>query len=559
METWSTLYPRPLLRRESFLCLNGPWQVNGQTVQVPYPPQSPLSGWQGEVPETLHYSRAFTLPEGFVPQGFHVRLHFGAADQVAQVFVNDRPAVQHEGGYLPFFADITALLRPGENTLKVEIMDALMKRYPYGKQKKEPGGMWYTPVSGLWQTVWLEAVPPHPVESIRVTPTLTSVSIRVETEAPFCRAVIHAPEGDISAVLNAGRETEIVLPRPRLWSPEDPFLYPMTVETAEEKVESRFALRTVGIREVNGRRWICLNDRPVFLHGVLDQGYFPEGVFLPETPEGYLKDIRAMKALGFNLLRKHIKVEPEVFYDLCDREGMLVLQDMVNSGGYSYFFDTVLPTIGLKKRPDALFTGGDRERKDFFMRHCLDTQRHLYNYPCVIGYTIFNEGWGQFESDRVYRALKPADPTRFYDSTSGWFAQKESDVDSEHIYFRNKVLKGRSRPLLLSECGGYRCHIEGHHLQVGKSWGYSKPCTPEQLTKALRELYEEMVLPSIPNGLCGCVVTQVSDVEGELNGLYTYNREVCKPDKAALLSLADRLQEALRKATEPSNPRRKPI
>ena len=548
METWSTLYPRPLLRRESFLCLNGPWQVNGQTVQVPYPPQSPLSGWQGEVPETLHYSRVFTLPEGFVPQGFHVRLHFGAADQVAQVFVNDRPAVQHEGGYLPFFADITALLRPGENTLKVEIMDALMKRYPYGKQKKEPGGMWYTPASGLWQTVWLEAVPPHPVESIRVTPTLTSVRVLVETEAPFCRAVIHAPEGDITTVLNAGRETEIAIPRPRLWCPEDPFLYPMTVETAEEQVRSRFALRTVGIREMNGHGRICLNDRPVFLNGVLDQGYFEDGLFLPETPDGYLKDIRGMKALGFNLLRKHIKVEPEVFYDLCDREGMLVLQDMVNSGGYSYFFDTVLPNIGLKKRPDTLFTGSDRERKAFFEQHCLDTQRHLYDHPCVIGYTIFNEGWGQFGSDRVYRRLRAADPTRFYDSTSGWFAQKESDVDSEHVYFRNRHLKGGRRPLLLSECAGFKCPVEGHHRPLKKSWGYSKPCDRAQFTATLREMYEQMVLPSVPDGLCGCIVTQLSDVEEELNGLYTYDRAVCKPDAETMRALARQAADAFSKS-----------
>lgn len=540
MNDWSALYPRPRLRRNSFFSLNGPWQVNGQTIEVPFPPQSALSGWQGLVPEHLHYSRTFALPEGFCPEDGHVRLQIGAADQLAQVFINGRPAVQHEGGYLPFSADITQLLKPGENRLDIDIMDALLYRYPSGKQCKKPHGMWYTPVSGLWQTVWLEAVPPHPVEAIHIVPDTTGIILRVDTQAESCRAMLRLDDTLLSFPLVAGKETRIDIPAPHLWSPDDPFVYDMIIETAEERVETSFTLRTVDIRTFGGYPRVCLNGKPIFLHGVLDQGYFHDGLFLPVEPEEYLRDIRRMKALGFNLLRKHIKIEPECFYDMCDREGMLVLQDMVNSGPVSYLLDTVLPTIGLQYRPDTL-PFGDKQRHAFFERHCLDTQKHLQPYGCIIGYTIFNEGWGQFDSDRLYRLLKAADPSRVYDSTSGWFAQKESDFDSRHIYFRNKHIQGdHHRALFLSECGGYTREIPGHSHVSKKSWGYSKPNdSAEALTDMLDVLFRDMVIASIPDGLCGCILTQLSDVEEELNGLYTYDREVCKVDMERMRQISE--------------------
>ena len=496
-------------------------------------------------------STAFTLPEGFAAPGFRVLLHFGAVDQVAEAWVNGKSVVRHEGGYLPFSADITAALLPGENRLEVKAVDTLSRDYPYGKQHKRPHGMWYTPVSGIWQPVWLEAVPERgAVSALRITPDLTGMD--VEVEAGGAEFTVGVPLGERRYVTARGVEgsVRLELPHPHLWSPEDPYLYELTATTETDRVESYFALRTVTTREISGRPRLCLNGKPVFLHGVLDQGYFEDGLFLPAEPEEYERDILRMKELGFNTLRKHVKIEPEAFYHACDRLGMLVLQDMVNSGGYGYLRDTVIPNFVSRRRSD-LGGGGSEKRKAFFERHCLDTVAHLQNHPCIVGWTIFNEGWGQYDSDRICRLLKGADPARFFVSASGWFAQEEGDVESEHIYFSSRVLEG-TRPgkfLLLSECGGFPLRVEGHTARNRKSYGYGGQArTPGELTGRIQGLYDDMVLPSVPKGLCGCIYTQLSDVEGENNGLYTYDRQVRKVSAGAMLDVARRLEAALAEA-----------
>ena len=551
---WDRTYPRPQLRRDSFFPLSGGWTLNGRPVRVPWPPQAPLSGWEGAVGDVLRYETAFILPPGFLPEGRRARLHLGAVDHVAEVFVNGVSVVRHEGGYLPFSADITAALRPGENRLEVKAVDTLSHAYPYGKQHRRPHGMWYTPVSGIWQPVWLEAVPERgEVASVRLTPDLTGVTVEVDAGGEAFNLAVPLGQGRLlTAAGKSGVPLRLEVPSPRLWTPDDPHLYHMTVATAADRVESYFALRTVTTRQIDGRARLCLNGEPVFLHGVLDQGYFEDGLFLPKTPEEYGADVLRMKELGFNTLRKHVKVEPQAFYYACDRLGMLVIQDMVNSGEYRYLRDTVLPTLGCKKRGD-LGRGGGEKRRAFFERHCLDTIAHLKNHPCVIGWTIFNEGWGQYDSDRIYRLLKAADPARFFMSTSGWFAQRESDVDSEHVYFTSRVLEGR-RPgkfLLLSECGGFSRRVNGHVSRGRKNYGYGEQCRSEgELTGRIRAMYDEMVLPSIPNGLCGCVYTQLSDVEGETNGLYTYDRQVRKVELEAMGAIAADVKQALEKAAE---------
>ena len=532
--SWDRTYPRPQLRRDSFFPLGQGWTLNGRPIRVPWPPQAPLSGWTGEVGDVLRYKTAFTLPEGFAAPGFRVLLHFGAVDQVAEAWVNGKSVVRHEGGYLPFSADITAALLPGENRLEVKAVDTLSRDYPYGKQHKRPHGMWYTPVSGIWQPVWLEAVPERgAVSALRITPDLTGIDVEVEAGG-------------------AEFTVRLELPHPHLWSPEDPYLYELTATTETDRVESYFALRTVTTREISGRPRLCLNGKPVFLHGVLDQGYFEDGLFLPAEPEEYERDILRMKELGFNTLRKHVKIEPEAFYHACDRLGMLVLQDMVNSGGYGYLRDTVIPNFVSRRRSD-LGGGGSEKRKAFFERHCLDTVAHLQNHPCIVGWTIFNEGWGQYDSDRICRLLKGADPARFFVSASGWFAQEEGDVESEHIYFSSRVLEG-TRPgkfLLLSECGGFPLRVEGHTARNRKSYGYGGQAhTPGELTGRIQGLYDDMVLPSVPKGLCGCIYTQLSDVEGENNGLYTYDRQVRKVSAGAMLDVARRLEAALAEAVK---------
>ena len=551
--SWDRTYPRPQLRRDSFFPLGQGWTLNGRPIRVPWPPQAPLSGWTGEVGDVLRYKTAFTLPEGFAAPGFRVLLHFGAVDQVAEAWVNGKSVVRHEGGYLPFSADITAALLPGENRLEVKAVDTLSRDYPYGKQHKRPHGMWYTPVSGIWQPVWLEAVPERgAVSALRITPDLTGID--VEVEAGGAEFTVSVPLGEGRYVTARGVEgsVRLELPHPHLWSPEDPYLYELTAATETDRVESYFALRTVTTREISGRPRLCLNGKPVFLHGVLDQGYFEDGLFLPAEPEEYERDILRMKELGFNTLRKHVKIEPEAFYHACDRLGMLVLQDMVNSGGYGYLRDTVIPNFVSRRRSD-LGGGGSEKRKAFFERHCLDTVAHLQNHPCIVGWTIFNEGWGQYDSDRICRLLKGADPARFFVSASGWFAQEEGDVESEHIYFSSRVLEG-TRPgkfLLLSECGGFPLRVEGHTARNRKSYGYGGQAhTPGELTGRVQGLYDGMVLPSVPKGLCGCIYTQLSDVEGENNGLYTYDRQVRKVSAGAMLDVARRLEAALAEAVK---------
>ena len=245
-----------------------------------------------------------------------------------------------------------------------------------------------------------------------------------------------------------------------------------------------------------------------------------------------------MKELGFNLLRKHIKVEPDYFYYTCDRLGMLVMQDMVNNGPYSFLFDTALPTIGMKKRKDT--KGGIQgKRKEFFIRHSKETIAHLYNHPSIVAYTIFNEGWGQFQSDALYDMVKEWDVTRLVESTSGWFAQKKNDFDSEHIYFRVIPLSPGKRPLFVSECGGYTMSVKEHMYSRYASYGYGTCENEEALTEQIAYMYENMILPFIKDGVCGCIYTQLSDVEDEINGLYTYDRRVCKVNKDKMRKLAD--------------------
>ena len=550
MSSWNTCYPRPQMKRDSFLPLLAGWTLNGNPIALPFCPESLLSGYEGELGDTITYETVFKLPEGFLPKNHRVLLHFGAVDQVAEVFVNGRPVVRHEGGYLPFYGDITPMLLEGENHLTVCAIDMLDRDYPYGKQTKKRGGMWYTPVTGIWQTVWLEAVPEKPITGLKIIPDLTGVTLQVDTQAAHVDAVVTLNGVEVmrASWANTGKARRMDIPDGQLWSPDSPVLYDLTVTAGADTVRSYFALRTVDIQpDRHGVQRLCLNGEPIFMNGVLDQGYFTDGHYLPGDPEEYERDVLRMKELGFNMLRKHIKVEPECFYEACDRLGMLVMQDMVNSGGYNYVFDTVLPTIGFQWRPNLPVS---QRQKDIFTACSRETIAHLHNHPCVIGYTIFNEGWGQFDADRLYREFKAIDPTRFWDTASGWFIPKETDVDSRHVYFRNKKLQPGKRPMLLSECGGYARKIDGHLWNPAGEYGYGKTETEQQLTDGIAALFAEMVNPAIAQGLCGVVYTQLSDVEDEINGLYTYDRQVCKVDKARMRAILQEAEERLRKAVE---------
>ena len=538
-------HPTPQFRRDSFLSLDGEWLLNGKPVRVPFPPQAPLSGWEGPVPEQLVYEKDFTLPKDFLPAGFRLLLHFGAVDQTARILVNGKAVAEHRGGYLPFEADITAALRPGANRLRVEASDTLSHFYPYGKQSAKPHGMWYTPVSGIWQSVWLEAVPERRILSLKLRPELDKVRVLVRADQPQGAAEIVTPSGSgLSITFPSNTGYDIPVPDPRPWSPDSPELYGLTLRCGEDTVYSYFALRTVKIApDSKGIPRLMLNGRPVFLSAVLDQGYFPDGLFLPESPERWLDEARRLKDLGFNCDRKHIKLEPEAFYCACDMAGVLVIQDMVNAGRYGFFFDTLLPTLRLKRQLRRGSLG--REQMAFFEEHCRASVSRLYNHPCIIGWTLFNEGWGQFDTARLYRRMKQWDSTRFTDSASGWYTPGESDLDSVHVYFKNRVLKPGKKPLLLSECGGYTRAVEGHLFKPDGAYGYGKTDSEAALTDRIEALAEEMIRPAVAGGLCGYVYTQITDVEGEINGLYTYDRQVLKADAKRLRSLNRSLAETL--------------
>ena len=542
-------YPRPQLKRDSFRNLNGEWEFAvtcgerpetfSETIRVPYPPEAPLSGINRRIlpHETMWYRRTFSIPE--CKDHERVILHFCAVDQVCEVFLNGTRVGTHEGGYLPFSFDITTLLRT-DNELTVKAVDTLDHAYPWGKQKHKNGGMWYTPFSGIVGTVWTEVVPETYIAALRLTPTPETITVTIETSAAFSDAVveIETPNGIIRTETDTPTVT-IPIPSPCLWTPQTPHLYPLTVRMGYDTVRSYFALRTVSAGVVNGVPRLLLNGEPFFFHGLLDQGYWPDGLCLPPDDGGYERDILAAKAQGFNALRKHIRVEPLPFYEACDRLGMLVIQDFVNNGEYRFFRDTLLPTIGLKRLCDK-HNNRDQRARQIFLDTAKATIRHLSNAPCIVGWTIFNEGWGQFCADAVYETLKPLDPTRFFDATSGWFAQKSSDVISEHVYFRRFRPKLGKKPLVLSEFGGY-VFTEN----AGKKYGYRFFSDRDAYRKAVLKLYREEILPAIPLGLCGAIYTQITDVEQERNGILTYDRSETKTDPAEMKALADELMASI--------------
>lgn len=536
------IYPRPQMQRDSFICLNGEWDFKisdgndgdfNEKILVPFPPESKLSGIERRIPKgkTLSYRRYFTLPDGFVKST--VQLHFGAVDQICEVFVNGSCVGTHVGGYIPFSFDITDALVKGKNELLVKARDDLSKTYTYGKQKNKRGGMWYTPTSGIWQTVWLESLPEAPIRSIKIEQNAKNAKITVNSEAEIKRLTLKA---DGSVYEFTGDEIVIEPKEKVLWTPENPYLYDFSIETDTDKIDSYFALREISVKEFCKRKRLALNGNAYFFSGLLDQGYFPDGIFLPATPDAFRDDILNAKKLGFNTLRKHIKIEPMIFYHLCDKLGIIVFQDMVNNSGYSFILDTALPTVGFKKARFSL-RHKNKESRDIFLSEMEKTAELLYNTPSVCLYTIFNEGWGQFEPNEAYRRLKALDPTRIIDATSGWFYSTESDVDSRHIYFKApKIKKPNGRPFFLSEFGGFSLRVDGH-LFGKRNYGYSLYTDSESFTEALINLYVRDTAPLIKDGLSATVYTQLTDVEDETNGLITYDRRVIKID-------ADKMKEA---------------
>lgn len=545
-------YPRPKLKRDSFLCLNGKWQfdvLKGDTsligqereITVPYSPETLLSGigeyFDEKKYDHLYYRKEFNIPDGFV-RG-RVILHFEAVSNYAEVVLNGKTLGIHRGAYDPFSFDITEVIKE-KNIIEVYAKNVLSDRLlPYGKQSQKRGGMWYTPTSGIWQTVWLESAPFEYIKGLKASWDGKSVTVTADgADNGIVRVLLG--EKEASFEMRGGKCT-FGIEEPRLWSPETPYLYEYSVETAFDRVESYFTLRTLEIKEINGKERLCLNGKPYFFHGLLDQGYWSDGGLTPPSAQSYTDDILAVKSLGFNMLRKHIKLEMQYFYYLCDKLGIVVFQDMVNNGNYSFFRDTALPTIGLQRLDDTKLHR-DASVRTVFEKYMYKTVDLLGDYSCIFCWTIFNEGWGQFCGSEMYAKLKEYDPTRFIDTASGWFSKVDSDVDSKHIYFKKIKPKSSRKPIFLSEFGGYSYRVDGHIFNKNKEYGYGKFSDRESFANAFCKLYKEQVLPFIKEGLCAAVYTQVSDVEDETNGLLTYDRRVTKVLPEEFLQISEMLK-----------------
>lgn len=552
-------YPRPQLRRNSYLNLNGIWEyaitktaekpaaMQGEIV-VPFSPETPLSG-VGHIlqpDEYLWYRRSVTLPEGFF-RGGRLLLHFGAVDQCCTVWVNGQEAGSHTGGYLPFALDVTELIEGDAFTLELRVTDPTdTGSLSRGKQRLKSTGIWYTPQSGIWQTVWMECVPENYLRSLRITPKPeeNAVHIRLEADDPAMAAVTICRDGGIIAEGQTDENGESTLTIPaeelRLWSPEDPFLYDVSIVLpGGDRVESYFGMRAFGIgKDEKGLPRLLLNGKPYFQNGLLDQGYWSDGYYTAPSDEALIHDIAEMKRLGFNMLRKHIKVEPLRWYYHCDRLGMLVWQDMMNGGeSYSPLSIYVFSNLGLRVKDDRYryFSRSDEAGRTHYYEELGQMIDLLYNTVSLALWVPFNEGWGQFDALKAAEFIRKRDDTRPIDHASGWYDQGGGDIKSIHWYFRpyhHKQPPKEQRPICLTEYGGYNCAVPGHCWGEGAEFGYKKIADPAEFNRAFQKLMEEQIIPAKERGLAAAVYTQVSDVEGERNGLLTYDRKVCKANEA---------------------------
>ncbi len=584
-------YPRPQLKRDHFTSLNGYWDYAFTTsrsapdsydgkILVPFSPESSLSGVNRQLHpgEFLWYRTILPDDACTLPENTLLLLHFGAVDHHVRVFLNGIPILSHQGGYLPFEVEIKDFLRPTGNELILRVSDTTgLRDEAKGKQTLERGGIFYTAQSGIWQSVWLEQVPFAHLENIWFTADYDRKRVTAHVQA--ATNSVH-PILTVS-LLDQGKEIvsgsmelspvnfdpvknqpaslpytdsvtvslTLTIPEEHFhpWSPEDPFLYDvalsLTLEEYEDHASSYFAMRIFSIEKqmegsLKGKPVFCLNHRPYFLMGVLDQGYWPDGLYTAPSDEALIYDISTMKSLGFNMIRKHIKVECPRWYYHCDRLGMIVCQDMVN-GGSKYHMPVIsyLPTLfpflasHLKDTHSSMLSRKDKKARKEWKKECADTVTYLRFFPSIAIWVAFNEGWGQFDTIGITNMIRSLDPSRAVDSASGWFDQRCGDFFSVHNYFRPlsvpSLKKWRNRAYFLSEYGGFACHLKGH-ASVDRVFGYKRFDTLEEYQEAYQKLIQKSLLPLKEQGLSGAVYTQLSDIEEEVNGILTYDRKINK-------------------------------
>lgn len=579
-------YPRPQMLRPDWQNLNGQWdyailpvsapaptQYEGQ-ILVPFAIESALSGVGRPLlpDQTLWYHRTFQVSSNW--RGRRVLLHFGAIDWRAQIWLNGVALGEHSGGYLPFSFDITPHLdwnRPNE--LRVAVFDpSNAGGQACGKQSLLPKEIWYTPISGIWQTVWLEPVAASAIRALQLTPDIDRGELKIVAQVDGAKEglVLQASTIGEQATQIEAQSTQhensaasfpltLSIPTPHLWSPDDPYLYGLRLRLLHngkvlDEITSYFAMRKFNIgKDSGGQVRFMLNNHPLFLYGPLDQGYFPDGLYTAPSDEALRFDIEYTKKLGCNLIRKHVKVEPLRWYYHCDQLGMIVWQDMPNGGKPAGNLRTLLAIgLGYNERDDRRlnrFGRASASNRAQFEEELYAMVEHLASVPCIAAWVPFNEGWGQFESVRISARLKDMDPTRLVDSTSGWFDQGAGDFESRHIYGirlrRRKLRSGTpGRAFVVSEFGGYSLSLNGHLWDARKKFGYRFYNTSQAMTQAYLELLETQLKPLIAQGLAAAIYTQTTDVEIEINGYLTYDREVEKmpveqlaPVHKALISL----------------------
>ena len=549
-------YPRPQLVRSSYLSLNGEWEYAIRkdkkvpdtfdgTIMVPFSPETELSGVNRIVQpdERLYYRLKFSLDKSFIKD--KVILHFMAVDQIADVYLNDAHLGLHVGGYLPFEFDIKPFLEQ-ENVLLVKVRDMSdTSHFSRGKQKIKRGGIWYTPQSGIYMPVWLESVSNDYIQELKITPDVDNSEIRINviSDAPGATIKIFGKEKAIPT----NEEVSYHVDNMHLWSPEDPFLYHFSVKTKGDEVSSYFAMRKVSTMMYNGHKVLALNNKPYFMKGVLDQGYYKSGLYTPESYQDYNSDLGLIKSLGFNTVRKHIKIEMPRWYYECDRMGLLVWQDFINGGGKYKPSIVLKPLITGKHKRDnkyKAFGRNDVEGRMEAKQEFRDIINYLYNTPSIVLWTIFNEGWGQFDAKDIYYGLRDMDKTRLFDHASGWHDQGVSDVKSLHVYFKKVKMpsKGeiKNRAVVVSEFGGLVLPIKDH-MRKGKQT-YKVYKNTSKWLEAYEKMIERDIISNIKKGLTACIYTQLSDVEDELNGFVTFDRQVVKFSVEKIKAINERIK-----------------